>query len=112
MQPPGGQVKGLSHEGFFHHRSVDLGDTILYHYFKNYGHRHFLAVGDVGIGHRGTSVMIICIYLVTHTNFCYQSFYLTRICVGDEFFQLLPVFMVGDSNHITFATKSNRKSPR
>ena len=43
--------------------------------------------------------------MVAHTNCCYQIFLLTRIGVGDEFFQLLPVLRVGDYNRITFATK-------
>ena len=51
-----------SHEGCFHRRSVDLGNTSLYHYFKNYGRPYFLVVGDVGTGHRGTSVMTIYMY--------------------------------------------------
>ena len=55
-------IKGLSHEGCFHRRSVELSNSSLYHYFKNYDRPHFLAVVDVGTGHRGTSVMTICMY--------------------------------------------------
>ena len=54
--------KGLSHGCNFHRRLVDLDNTSLYHYFKNHCRPYVLVVGDVGTGHRGTSVMTIWRY--------------------------------------------------